>query len=143
MRTINAPSMFGYTAIATAAIFLAGCSSSGSTHHTRSGDDWQHTPVHDLSQPPASADVTSAQPRVTYHYWPTAEVYFDESRRIYFWQASANQWRSGETLPQSFVLSGDERQRMALRATEPYHDHAEIEKTDPSGGVLTSIDADY
>ena len=62
---------------------------------------------------------------ITYHYYPSVEVYFDPSRNVYFWHASAY-WGVGKRLPSTYKLSKSEMKTISLDTKTPYRFHEEI-----------------
>lgn len=62
-----------------------------------------------------------------YVYYPTAGVYFDIGRRVYFYR-SDDGWRTAAVLPSTIVIDIDRGVKMELDTDEPYAYHHEHEK---------------
>ena len=77
---------------------------------------------------------------ITYHYYPSAEVYFDPQRETYFWHASAY-WGVGRRIPSTYVLDASERQIITLDTTRPYRMHHKVQTRFPGPDADRSIAA--
>jgi hypothetical protein len=66
--------------------------------------------------------VSKSAGAYTYHYYPSAEVYYDPDREVYFWHASAY-WGVGRRLPSTFTLQPAERVVLSMNTKMPYREH--------------------
>ncbi|MCZ6834199.1 MAG: hypothetical protein O7G85_00345 [Planctomycetota bacterium] len=69
--------------------------------------------------------VSQTDEGITYHYYPSVEVYFDPNRDVYFWHASAY-WGVGKRLPSTYKLSESDRKMVTLDTKMPYRRHQEV-----------------
>ncbi len=60
-----------------------------------------------------------------YQYYPSAQVYYDQTRTLYFYQLDG-QWQEGERLPESLTIVAAEAVSLALTAATPYLQHEKI-----------------
>ena len=71
-----------------------------------------------------------------YYYYPTASVYFDVERRLYFYR-SGGEWRASPILPATIVIEPRGYVEMDLDSDEPYvhhNEHKEKYKEHPGKG---------
>lgn len=94
---------------------LGGCSQNKSATAFHSNDD--------LSA--RNQDATDQAQGITYHYYPSVEVYFAPDRETYFWKASAY-WGVGRRLPSTYKLDEAERQILTLDTKRPYRVHHKV-----------------
>lgn len=82
--------------------------------------------------PPAHAPAHGRRAHHNYHYYPDSEVYFDISRRSYFYLSGGN-WTVSATLPHALRLHLGSHVSLELDTAEPYHRHHTNRKHYPRG----------
>ena len=80
-------------------VLLGGCSSPRSVGITI-GDrqEPEYRVHHKRTGPPPHAPAHGYRKKFGYEYYPTANVYYDQSRKVYFYLAGSN-WEMGVSLP--------------------------------------------
>ncbi len=68
---------------------------------------------------------------IEYEYYPSAEVFFDPQRKLYFWHAAAY-WGVGKRLPSTYKLDHKERELVSLDTKLPYRQHDRVKSENPS-----------
>ena len=98
------------------ALLLAASLSAGCATH-------QATSQRHASSSASGGDAAAkADGSYTYHYYPSAEVYYAPDREVYFWHASAY-WGVGKRLPSTYKLRASERVTLNLETRMPYREH--------------------
>ncbi|MCH7572204.1 MAG: hypothetical protein IH891_04750 [Planctomycetes bacterium] len=89
-----------------------------------------HTPVAAKKVPPGNAYGLKKHNHIEYDYYPSAEVYFDPQRKLYFWHAAAY-WGVGKRLPSTYKLDHTERRLVPLDTKLPYRRHDRVRSENP------------
>lgn len=89
-----------------------GCQTSGV--RASSGPRYQEKPG-----PPPHAVAHGYRKKYAYRYYPSAQVYFDTGRRLYFYLEGGH-WRSSMSLPASFRLDVREAVPLEMDTATPY-----------------------
>ncbi len=125
---MNAISRFGLKALLTPAILLifsTGCAVQevgvkiGDTKPPR-------------GKPPAHAPAYGYRAKHIYRYYPEAYVYFDISRRVYFYFAGGV-WRASVSLPASLKVKLGSAVTITMDTDKPYRDFAKHKAKYPPG----------
>ena len=89
-----------------------------------------HTPVAVKKAPPGNAYGLKKHNHIEYDFYPSAEVYFDPQRKLYFWHAAAY-WGVGKRLPSTYKLDHKERRLVSLDTKLPYRQHDRVMSENP------------
>ena len=85
------------------------------------------------------AACTTTQPKAeehaprgvwSYRYYPEVEVYFSETRGLYFW-CDQGVWLEGTSLPFTFTSNLGPYTRIKLDTDEPYQRHDDVLRDHP------------
>ncbi len=82
-------------------------------------DEPSYRVVHKHPGPPAHAPAHGYRKKVVYYYYPTANAYYDHSRRVYFY-LSGTKWQMAVSLPSSIRIDVHERVSLELETDRPY-----------------------
>jgi len=69
--------------------------------------------------PPPHAPAHGYRKKVAYEYYPTANVYYDRSRKMYFYLVG-NNWEMGVSLPSTLRVNVNETVYLELGTDRPY-----------------------
>ena len=69
--------------------------------------------------PPPHAPAHGYRAKYQYHYSPSAQVYFDISRRVYFY-LEHGRWQMSGSLPQRFYIEMDTYVTIKMASARPY-----------------------
>jgi hypothetical protein len=84
------------------------------------------------SAPPDHAPAHGYRKKHQYRYYPSAEVYFDPVRSLYFF-LSSSQWKVSATLPNPLKLRLGTSVSIEMDSDKPYSKHAEHKSKYPPG----------
>lgn len=106
-------------------MFIGGCNSPRSLGITI-GDRQEpgYRVTHKQVAPPPHAAAHGYRKKFGYNYYPTANVYYDQSRKVYFYLAGSN-WEMGVSLPSSLRVNMNEAVYLKLETDRPYQHNAE------------------
>jgi hypothetical protein len=76
--------------------------------------------------PPPHAPAYGYRAKYTYYYYPTAQVYFDITRKIYFYMDGTS-WRMAVSLPTHLRVALADHVTIEMDSDKPYSKH-EIHK---------------
>ena len=109
-------------------VLLGGCSSPRSVGLTI-GDrqEPEYRVHHKRTGPPPHAPAHGYRKKFGYEYYPTANVYYDQSRKVYFYLAGSN-WEMGVSLPSTLRVNVNEAIYLELGTDRPYQHNAEHRK---------------
>ena len=82
--------------------------------------------------PPPHAPAHGYRAKYRYHYYPSAQVYFDTDRRIYFY-LEGQDWRAGASLPQHLAVRLGAPVTLQLDTDKPYSAHSRHQRQYPPG----------
>jgi hypothetical protein len=82
--------------------------------------------------PPAHAPAHGYRKKFQYRYYPSAQVYFDIDRRLYFYY-EGGRWSASASLPGSIRVSLGESVHVELETDRPYERHDEVRSQYPPG----------
>lgn len=82
--------------------------------------------------PPAHAPAHGYRAKHLYRYYPSAEVYFDVSRKVYFY-LEAGAWRMSAGLPEALRVSLGDYVTIETDTDRPYTEHWDHKKKYPPG----------
>ncbi|WP_455210593.1 hypothetical protein [Kaarinaea lacus] len=82
--------------------------------------------------PPDHAPAHGYRKKHQYRYYPSAEVYFDPARSLYFY-LSSSQWKVTATLPDPFKIRLGSAVSIEMDSDKPYTKHAEHKAKYPPG----------
>jgi hypothetical protein len=88
------------------------------------------TPV--LAEPPPWAPAHGYRAKHRYHYYPSAQVYFDTGRNLYF-HYSGGEWRVSAQLPGGISLQGRAYTIVDTESERPYLRQPPVADNSPSG----------
>ena len=80
--------------------------------------------THKQTGPPPHARAHGYRKKFGYKYYPTANVYYDQSRKVYFY-LTGNNWEMGVSLPSTLRLNINEGIYLELGTDRPYQHNAE------------------
>ena len=99
---------------------MIGCSSPQSVGIQIGESERTHYPVvHKQPGPPPHAPAHGYRKKFAYQYYPTANVYYDQSRRVYFY-LSGSEWEMAVSLPSSLRIDVREAVSLELETDRPY-----------------------
>ena len=100
--------------------FMVGCSSPQSVGIKIGESERPYYPVvHKQPGPPSHAPAHGYRKKFAYQYYPTANVYYDQSRRVYFY-LSGREWEMAVSLPSSLRIDVQEAVSLELETDRPY-----------------------
>ena len=79
---------------------------------------------HKRPGPPAHAPAHGYRKKYAYDYYPTANVYYDRSRQVYFYLAGRD-WQMAVALPSTIRLNVSEAVSLELETDRPYRENAQ------------------
>ena len=82
--------------------------------------------------PPPHAPAHGYRAKYRYYYYPEAYVYFDISRKAYFY-LEGDRWRMSASLPQSFHVRLGQHVTIEMDSDKPYTQFASHKKKYPPG----------
>ena len=82
--------------------------------------------------PPPHAKAHGYHRKFGYHYYPNAEVYYDEGRKVYFY-LDGNEWRMEVSLPGSLRVRLGDYVEIEMDSDKPYTEFAEHKSKYPPG----------
>lgn len=82
--------------------------------------------------PPPHAPAHGYRAKHNYHYYPTTQIYFDLSRKVYFYLEGGS-WRMTVSLPDSLRVELGDSVTIAMDTDRPYTHHSEHKKKYPPG----------
>ena len=82
--------------------------------------------------PPPHAPAHGYRAKHRYHYYPSAEVYFDISRKCYFY-LSGGSWKMSVSLPDSLKVKIGDHVTIEMDTDKPYKKFKEHKKKYPPG----------
>lgn len=117
-------------------VLIGGCSSPRSVGVTI-GDrqDLEYRVAHKRPGPPPHAQAHGYDKKFGYDYYPTANVYYDRSREVYFYLAESN-WEMRVSLPSKYRVNVNEAVYLKLGTHQPYQhnaDHVKMVKNKHQG----------
>ena len=106
-------------------VLTGGCSSPRSVGVTI-GDrqEPEYRVAHKRKGPPPHAPAHGYRKKFGYDYYPTANVYYDRSREVYFYLAGSN-WEMKVSLPSRLRVNVNEAVYLELGTDRPYQHNAE------------------
>jgi hypothetical protein len=84
--------------------------------------------------PPPWAPAHGYRAKYQYYYYPSASVYFDVGRRLYFFYQN-DQWRVSASLPVGIRIVAGEYVVLEMDTDKPYQFHSDVTKRYPPGQV--------
>jgi hypothetical protein len=85
-----------------------------------------------MGGPPPHAPAHGYRAKHNYHYYPSAQVYFDISRRVYFYLDGDN-WKMTVSLPTRFRIKLGEHVAIEMDSDKPYTQFEKHKKKYPPG----------
>ena len=82
--------------------------------------------------PPPHAPAHGYRAKYSYYYYPASYVYFDVTRKMYFYM-EAGVWRTTISLPDSMRVKLGDYVTIDMDDDEPYHEVESHKKTYPPG----------
>ncbi|MDH5648845.1 MAG: hypothetical protein OEY67_04250 [Gammaproteobacteria bacterium] len=102
-------------------------------HHDSHDREHSYPEAQKREGPPAHAPAHGYRAKHRYHYYPSAEVYFDIDRKVYFY-LSGSRWTMTATLPNQIRVSlGSEHVTLDMDIDKPYYEHSKHKKKYPPG----------
>jgi len=83
--------------------------------------------------PPPHAPAPGYRRKYTYRYYPSAFVYFDVDRKVYFYLHHGS-WTMGVALPAHIHIDADEVVSLSLETDKPYRDFEDHKAAHPPRG---------
>lgn len=106
-------------------VFANGCSSPKSVGVViGERDKPDYRVAHKRPGPPPHAPAHGYRKKFGYEYYPTANVYYDRSRKVYFYM-SGHDWKVGVSLPSTFRVDVNEAVSLELSTDKPYLENEE------------------
>lgn len=124
MKTIR---MLMIGSVCIALFFSTGCSLKGSGVYVGEAE-----PTVKKGGPPPWAPAHGYRAKHAYHYYPDASVYFDISRKLYFY-LEGDEWRAGVSLPGSLHVQLGDYVTIEMDTDKPYTYYKEHRAAYPSG----------
>ena len=87
---------------------------------------------HKENGPPSHAPAHGYRAKYQYRYYPNCSVYYDTSRKLYFY-LKGNNWEFGASLPSSFRMSLGDFVNIEMDGSKPYVHYNEHVKKYPPG----------
>jgi hypothetical protein len=82
--------------------------------------------------PPSHAPAHGYRSKYEYRYYPSCTVYYDDSRKIYFYLEGEN-WRISASLPHTVQLSFGDFVKIEMDTDKPYRYYHEHKRKYPPG----------
>ena len=82
--------------------------------------------------PPPHAPAHGYRAKYTYHYYPSASVYFDAYRNVYFYLEGDN-WRMSVSLPQNLRFQLGDHVTIEMDSDKPYTSYEKHKRKYPPG----------
>ena len=82
--------------------------------------------------PPPHAPAHGYRAKYKYHYYPSAKVYFDISRKVYFY-LEADRWKMSVSLPSRFHIRVGQHVTIEMESDRPYTAFDKHNKKYPPG----------
>ena len=112
---------------------LSACKTTGGGIHLGWGSESKILhPTVAKGGPPAHAPAHGYRAKYTYRYYPSASVYFDSSRKVYFWLQGDN-WTMSASLPQHIRLTLGNCVTIDMDTDKPYTRFKEHKRRYPPG----------
>ena len=89
-------------------------------------------PPHRKVGPPPHAPAHGYRAKYAYHYYPNSHVYFDISRRLYFY-LDDGKWRISVSLPQHLHVRLGDHVTIHMDSDRPYTEYKHHKKKYPPG----------
>lgn len=87
--------------------------------------------------PPPWAPAHGYRAKYRYYYYPSAYIYFDIERKLYFYYAG-DQWKVSVSLPPEIRINLGEYMILEMDTDKPYTFHADVVKWYPPGHLKKS-----
>ena len=128
---------FAISFITVSIIFIVGCAPKRFKVVYEKNDNSGYSEVghkhkHKKKGPPAHAPAHGFRAKHQYRYYPSRSVYYDISRRLYFYLKGDN-WEVGASLPNHIRIGIGDSVRIELDTDKPYIHHADHVKKYPPG----------
>lgn len=112
-------------------LFFIGCQ--GTSLVISSGSPPERHPGYEKEGPPPPwAPAHGYRAKYRYYYYPTARVYHDRERGLYFYYRDG-EWKISVSLPVWIRIDVNESVTLEMDSDRPYKYHAEVEKRYPPG----------
>ena len=103
---------------------ISACRTTGGEVHVGWEPDSKSSKVHDCKKkgkggPPPHAPAHGYRAKHTYHYYPDAQVYFDISRRVYFYMKGQS-WQVSASLPSGLNAQLGSYVSIQMDSDKPY-----------------------
>ena len=128
---------FAISFITVSIIFIVGCAPKRFKVVYEKNDNSGYSEVghkhkHKKKGPPAHAPAHGYRAKHQYRYYPSRSVYYDISRRLYFYLKGDN-WEVGASLPNHIRIVLGDSVSIELDTDKPYIHHADHVKKYPPG----------
>jgi hypothetical protein len=101
-------------------VFASGCSSPKSVRVVIGEQEKpDYRVAHKRHGPPPHAPAHGYRKKFGYDYYPTCNVYYDRSRKVYFYM-SGKDWKVGVSLPSTLRVDVNEAVSLELSTDQPY-----------------------
>jgi hypothetical protein len=104
----------------------------GSRIAAGTGPEYRDAAPVERGAPPPWAPAHGYRAKHQYLYYPSAEVYFDTGKNVYFYYRSG-QWEVSAHLPAAIHMQLDDSVTLEMDADRPYRYHQEVVRRYPSG----------
>ncbi|HDR15716.1 MAG TPA: hypothetical protein ENN79_09605 [Desulfobacteraceae bacterium] len=94
--------------------------------------EYRHAGPVDRGGPPPWAPAHGYRAKNKYLYYPSAEVYFDTGRSLYFYYRSG-QWEISANLPAAMHIQLGDNVTLEMDTDRPYRYHPEVVRRYPPG----------
>jgi hypothetical protein len=121
-------------AIALLLFYLSGCKTTGGSVAYRWGKGSGDVPDYTNKKggPPSHAPAHGYRSKYEYRYYSSCSVYYDDSRKLYFYLEGEN-WRVSASLPHTIQLSLIDYVRIEMETDKPYRYYQEHKRKYPPG----------
>jgi hypothetical protein len=106
-------------------VLAVGCSSPRSVGIKIGGhEEPGYRVAHKHAGPPPHAPAHGYRKKFAYYYYPTANIYYDRSRHVYFY-LSGRDWQMAVSLPSTLRVNVNEAVSLELETDQPYLENAQ------------------
>ena len=134
--------LFSHCVRGFALLFLVSTAASGGTFGFSWGDDQpaesQSTVEARKSGPPPHAPAHGYRLKHQYRYYPSASVYYDDNRGLYFY-AGGSGWRVSASLPQDLRIRLGSAVLIEIDSDKPYLYNDQHRQQYPPGKIKKSV----
>ena len=129
-RSVPVRSMTAAVLLAGILILITGCNTMRVYGHYHSPGPPVYKKTQPGPPPHAPAHGYRAKQQYQYRYYPSTQVYFDITRKYYFYQVGGR-WQKSTRLPVTYHIRHDQYVTIRMETDKPYKKHARVSKAPP------------